>query len=101
MYRVIDYVTGRSDWRLAVLAGVLCLLAGLGATSFYHHALALTVVVAALGLFGLVMAIAHRELPAWGVQFHPESVLTPEGEILIANFLRLSSATTPMVDASR
>jgi anthranilate synthase component 2 len=50
---------------------------------------------------GLVMAIAHRELPAWGVQFHPESVLTPEGEILIANFLRLSSATTPMVDASR
>ena len=53
MYRVIDYVTGRSDWRLAVLAGVLCLLAGLGATSFYHHALALTVVVAALGLFNL------------------------------------------------
>ena len=38
---------------------------------------------------GLVMAIAHRELPAWGVQFHPESVLTPEGERLIANFLSL------------
>ena len=36
---------------------------------------------------GLVMAIAHRELPAWGVQFHPESVLTPEGEKLIGNFL--------------
>jgi len=36
---------------------------------------------------GLVMAIAHRELPAWGVQFHPESVLTPEGERLIGNFL--------------
>jgi anthranilate synthase/aminodeoxychorismate synthase-like glutamine amidotransferase len=44
---------------------------------------------------GLVMAIAHRELPAWGVQFHPESVLTPEGEILIANFLRLSPASAP------
>jgi anthranilate synthase/aminodeoxychorismate synthase-like glutamine amidotransferase len=36
---------------------------------------------------GLVMAIAHRSLPAFGVQFHPESVLTPEGEGLIANFL--------------
>jgi anthranilate synthase component 2 len=42
---------------------------------------------------GLVMAIAHRELPAWGVQFHPESVLTPEGERLIGNFLRMGSAT--------
>jgi anthranilate synthase/aminodeoxychorismate synthase-like glutamine amidotransferase len=39
---------------------------------------------------GLVMAIAHRTLPAYGVQFHPESVLTPEGERLIANFLALA-----------
>jgi anthranilate synthase component 2 len=39
---------------------------------------------------GLVMAIAHRTLPAYGVQFHPESVLTPEGERVIANFLAMS-----------
>jgi anthranilate synthase/aminodeoxychorismate synthase-like glutamine amidotransferase len=36
---------------------------------------------------GVVMAIRHRELPAEGVQFHPESVLTQEGKRLLANFL--------------
>ncbi len=34
-----------------------------------------------------VMAARHRELPAEGVQFHPESVLTPDGRALLANFL--------------
>jgi anthranilate synthase component 2 len=33
------------------------------------------------------MAVRHRELPAVGVQFHPESVLTPEGPGLARNFL--------------
>ena len=33
------------------------------------------------------MAIRHRELPAEGVQFHPESVLTPRGKGLLENFL--------------
>jgi anthranilate synthase/aminodeoxychorismate synthase-like glutamine amidotransferase len=36
---------------------------------------------------GVVMGIRHRELPAEGVQFHPESVLTDEGMDLLANFL--------------
>ena len=36
---------------------------------------------------GVIMAIRHRELPAEGVQFHPESVLTDEGKLLLANFL--------------
>jgi anthranilate synthase/aminodeoxychorismate synthase-like glutamine amidotransferase len=35
----------------------------------------------------VVMAVRHRELPADGVQFHPESVLTPEGKRMLANFL--------------
>ena len=35
----------------------------------------------------VVMAVRHRELPATGVQFHPESVLTPDGKRLLANFL--------------
>jgi anthranilate synthase/aminodeoxychorismate synthase-like glutamine amidotransferase len=36
---------------------------------------------------GLVMAVRHRELPAEGVQFHPESVLTDSGRELLRNFL--------------
>jgi anthranilate synthase/aminodeoxychorismate synthase-like glutamine amidotransferase len=36
---------------------------------------------------GVLMALRHRELPAEGVQFHPESVLTDEGKPLLANFL--------------
>ena len=36
---------------------------------------------------GVLMAMRHRELPAYGVQFHPESVLTPDGKQLLGNFL--------------
>jgi anthranilate synthase/aminodeoxychorismate synthase-like glutamine amidotransferase len=39
----------------------------------------------------VVMGVRHRELPAEGVQFHPESVLTPQGKNLLGNFLGSSS----------
>jgi anthranilate synthase/phosphoribosyltransferase len=39
---------------------------------------------------GVVMAIRHDEKPVYGLQFHPESVLTPEGTKILANFLDVS-----------
>ncbi len=36
---------------------------------------------------GEIMALSHRTLPIWGVQFHPESFLTPDGPRLLARFL--------------
>ena len=44
---------------------------------------------------GEVMGIRHRSLPVEGVQFHPESILTPEGERLLRNFLDLESVEVP------
>ena len=41
---------------------------------------------------GEIMAVRHRSLPLEGVQFHPESVLTPEGNVLMANFMRMGNA---------
>ncbi|MBO4927134.1 MAG: aminodeoxychorismate/anthranilate synthase component II [Clostridiales bacterium] len=36
---------------------------------------------------GEVMAVEHRDYPIYGVQFHPESILTPDGEQILRNFL--------------
>ncbi len=39
-----------------------------------------------------IMGVRHRTLPLEGVQFHPESVLTPEGDRLMANFMRMGKS---------
>lgn len=41
---------------------------------------------------GVVMAVAHESQPVYGVQFHPESILTPHGHKLLENFLDIAAA---------
>jgi anthranilate synthase/aminodeoxychorismate synthase-like glutamine amidotransferase len=58
-----------------------------------YHSLAATCVpetleVTARTADGEVMGVRHRELPIEGVQFHPESVLTPQGPEMLRTFLR-------------
>jgi anthranilate synthase component II len=41
----------------------------------------------------VIMGLEHKELPVWGLQFHPESILTGAGKQLLKNFLTLSAET--------
>ncbi len=43
---------------------------------------------------GTIMGVEHREHLTWGVQFHPESILTEHGHALLANFVRRANAFT-------
>jgi para-aminobenzoate synthetase component 2 len=60
-----------------------------------YHSLVLEEVVSPLRVTaqtsdGIIMAVEHEHLPIWGVQFHPESVLTLGGHQLLSNFLNLA-----------
>ena len=50
---------------------------------------------------GEVMALSHRTHPTWGIQFHPESVLTENGHALFANFLKGARAWRADRDPAR
>ena len=50
-----------------------------------------TLLVSAETQSGVIMGVRHKTLQIEGVQFHPESVLTPEGETLMTNFMRLEN----------
>ena len=43
-----------------------------------------------------IMAVCHKEFPVYGVQFHPESILTPDGRMIIENFLNTGSCKRAM-----
>lgn len=38
---------------------------------------------------GEIMAVQHKDFPIFGVQFHPESIMTPDGKIMLSNFISL------------
>ena len=65
-------------------------------TAVRYHSLCVTepmpdsLIVTARAEDGVVMAIRHRELPRWGVQFHPESIASEYGRRLLANFRDLT-----------
>lgn len=56
-------------------------------------------VVAASTAEGEIMALQHRRAPTWGLQFHPESILTPSGKRILANFLHLT-VDAPLASAA-
>lgn len=64
-----------------------------------YHSLVVTQVpadlqVTARSTDGTIMALAHRTAPLYGVQFHPESILTEAGHELLANWLRICRSRT-------
>jgi len=50
---------------------------------------------------GVLMALRHETLPQWGVQFHPESILSEQGEALVANFLELAQERSTGISVPR
>ena len=52
-----------------------------------EHSIADSFHIDAIAADGAVMAISHRDLPLYGVQFHPEAILTEHGHALLQNFL--------------
>ena len=47
--------------------------------------------VTAVTTDGEVMAVQHKEYPVFGVQFHPESIMTPDGKKMLENFIKLKN----------
>ncbi len=65
-----------------------------GEVARYHSLIALKdtipdcLEVTAVTEDGEIMAVQHKEYEIYGLQFHPESILTPEGKVMVENFLR-------------
>ena len=61
----------------------------------------LEVTATAMDDFSEVHAVRHREHPVWGVQFHPESILTQHGKQILQNFLTLAAARATVAAVGR
>lgn len=94
--RAPEIVHGKTD---GVVHDGVDLFAGLPAplTVMRYHSLVVepeslppTLRITAYNPTGLIMGLAHRTRPLFGVQFHPESIGTPEGRRLLANFLAIA-----------
>jgi anthranilate synthase component II len=87
-------VHGKSDWVFHHRQGLYQRLPLPFQAGRYHSLIAerasLTdkMLIEAESADGLVMGICHAELPMYGVQFHPESILTPEGNLLLEDFVK-------------
>ncbi len=83
-------------------AGVLADLPNPFVATRYHslaidrHGLPAELEVTATTASGVIMALRHRELPIEGVQFHPESVLTYGGHLMLARWLAVCGDTVPL-----
>ncbi len=42
---------------------------------------------------GVIMAVEHKDYPIYGVQFHPESIMTPQGKLMLKNFINIKGAS--------
>ena len=105
---LVDHLGGRIVSARRLMHGKTSMIDHDGATIFSglpnplevgrYHSLAAerdsvpdTLTVTARTPGGEIMGVRHRDKPMEGVQFHPESVLTPDGEVLLDNFLQLSA----------
>lgn len=76
-------------------------------TAGRYHSLAVDIsdapdlVVDAVSRDGTIMAISHRDHPVFGIQFHPESVLTPDGITLLVHFMEKVTQATLVKGAVR
>ena len=57
-----------------------------------RHSLPACLEITAWTAEGEIMGLRHRQLPVWGMQFHPESILTVEGMSMLKNFLQMTKS---------
>ena len=56
--------------------------------------------VTAIDVKGEIMAMRHKQYPVFGVQFHPESIMTPEGKLMLKNFLSYCGVEIPVKEGA-